>query len=312
MERTRLGNSGLEVSRLCLGTWNMGGSQGWGPKSDEDSIRVIRQVLDGGCNFVDSAEGYGGGHSEEVLGRALQGRREGVVVGTKLVQCDPALVEGRLDGALKRLGTDHVDLYICHWPSPSLPLDDFMGEVARLRDKGKCRAIGASNFDLGQMKVAVRHGAVSLQPPFNVLWRIIDKDVLPYCREQNVAVTPYSPLAQGLLTGRFTRASEAARAGPRSSNVLFQEPVFSAAKAAARVVDQVADELGATSSRVALAWVLQTDGVTSPIVGVSRMDQWEDNAKALDVKLEAEQYTRISEAGLAVWSRFDEDAKMWG
>jgi len=312
MERVPLGNSSLQVSRLCLGTWNMAGSEGWGPENDEQSIRIIRQVMDAGCNFIDSAHGYGGGHSEEVLGRALEGRRDEAVVATKIVQCDPSEVEGQLDAALARLRTDHLDLYIVHWPRPSMSLEDFMGEMTRLRDKGKTREIGTSNFDLDQMKVAVRHGAVSLQPPFNALWRIIDRDVLPFCHEHSVAVTPYSPLAQGLLTGRYTREGAEKKGGPRDSNLLFKEPVFSKAKDAARVVDEVADQIGATSAQVALAWVLHTEGITAPIVGVSRMAQWEDNVRALDLELSAEQYERIGDAGMGVWNEFGDDDTMWG
>jgi len=312
MDYTQLGASGMEVSRLCLGTWNMDGSDGWGPKSDEDSIALIHAVMDTGCNFIDSAHGYGGGHSEEVLGRALEGRRDEAIVSTKLVQCEPEKVEGQLDAALARLRSDYVDIYICHWPRPSMSLDEFMAELVRLKDKGKARAVGTSNFDLEQMKTAVRHGAVSLQPPYNVVWRLIDRDVLPFCRESNVAVTPYSPLAQGLLTGRYTRGDEETTGGPRKANVLFKEPAFSRAKDAARVVDAVADEVGATSSQVALAWLLRTPGVTAPIVGVSRMAQWEDNLKALEIELAAEQYDRISKAGLAVWDGFTEDDTMWG
>jgi len=311
MERVKLGSSDIEVPRLCLGTWNMDGSKGWGPESDEESIRIIRQVVDSGFNFIDTAIAYGGGHSEEVVGRALEGMREKAIVATKLVQCDPVKAEGELDRALGRMRTDYLDLFIVHWPSASGSLDDFMAEMARLRDKGKCKAVGVSNFNLEQMQVAARRGAVSLQPPFNVVWRIIDRDVLPFCREHNVAVTPYSPLAQGLLTGRFTREGEAVPAGIRAANVLFKEPVFTKAKAAARVVDRVADEIGATSSQVALAWLLHTEGVTSPIVGVSSMKQWQDNVKALEVGLTPKQYSRISEAGTKVWSEFSDDATMW-
>jgi len=296
MERVKLGKSSLEVSRLCLGTWNMDGSQDWGPRTDQESIELIHKVLDTGCNFIDSAHGYGGGHSEEVVGKALEGgRRKEVILATKIVQGDPSEIEPSLDAALKRLRTDYLDLYIVHWPRPSMSLDDFLSEMVAMRDKGKTREIGVSNFDLAQMQTAARYGVVSLQPPFNVLWRIIDKDVLPFCRDNNIAVTPYSPLAQGLLTGRFTRKGEQPDAKVRKSNFLFKEPVFSA-----------------TSSQVALAWVLQTDGITSPIVGVSRFSQWEDNMKALEIRLSDEQYSRISEAGMRVWAHFTDDDTMWG
>jgi len=313
MDYVRLGSTDLEVSRLCLGTWNMSGSEGWGPEDDEQSIELIRRVQDGGCNFFDTAHVYGNGHSEEVLGRALADgdRRERAVITTKIIQCPVEKVEPSLDDALRRLRTGYVDVYIVHWPRASLPLEEFFGEMRRMVEVGKARHVGVSNFDLEQMRMAVRHGAVSLQPPYNALWRLIEPEVLPFCREHSVAVTPYSPLAQGLLTGRFSRAREP-NTGIRTQNQLFQEPLFSKAREAAAVVDAVADEHGRTSSQVALAWLLQTEGVTAPIVGVSRWSQWQDNVGALDVTLSEEQYARISAAGLEVWRLLPADATMWG
>ena len=312
MDYVRLGKSDREVSRLCLGTWNMAGSKGWGPEDDERSIDLIRRAQDSGCNFFDSAHSYGGGHAEEVLGRALAegDRRERAIVATKLIQCPPERLEPSLDAALERLQTDYLDLYIVHWPRPSLPLEEFFGAMAELRERGKVRELGVSNFDLEQVKVAARFGVVSLQPPYNVLWRIIDPEVLPFCRENDIAVTPYSPLAQGLLTGRFTRASEALT-GIREANVLFKEPVFGKAKEVASLVDEIADGLGRTSSQVALAWLLRTQGVTSPIVGISKWSHWEDNVGALEVELSDEDYRRLSEAGMEVWNMLPADATMW-
>ncbi|MGD2175408.1 MAG: aldo/keto reductase [Candidatus Brocadiaceae bacterium] len=313
MDYVRLGGSDLEVSRLCLGTWNMGGSRGWGPEDDARSIELIRRAQDSGCNFFDSAHGYGRGHAEEILGRALEedNRRERAVVGTKIMQCAPRRVEPSLDAALKRLRSDYVDLYIVHWPRPSQSLEAFLATMVEMREKGKARQIGVSNFNLEQMKLADRYGVVSLQPPYNVLWRIIEPEVLPFCRERDIGVTPYSSLAQGLLTGRFTR-SEEPPTGIRTRNVLFEEPVFTKAREAAGVVDEIADDHGRTSSQVALAWLLHTEGVTAPIVGISKWEQWMDNLGALDVQLSDEEYDRISRAGMAVWDMLPEDATMWG
>lgn len=313
MEMVKLGNSDLEVSRLCLGTWNMGGTEGWGPDDDERSIELIRRAQDGGCNFFDSAHGYGRGHAEEVLGLALAegDRRERAVVATKLVHCDPERVEPSLDAALQRLQSDYYDIYIVHWPRPSLSLDEFLGKMCEMKEKGKAREIGVSNFNLEQAQVAARYGAVTLQPPYNVLWRIIEPEVLPFCRRSGIAVTPYSPLAQGLLTGRFSRTTEQTT-GIRTSNLLFKEPVFSKARQAAAVVDGVADRLGATSSQVALAWLLKTDPIIIPIVGISKWSHWEDNVGALQVELSDEDYETISAAGLEVWNMFSADDTMWG
>jgi len=312
MEYVKLGSSDLRVSRLCLGTWNMA-SEGWGPQDDEKSIDLIRRVQDAGCNFFDSAHGYGRGKAEAVLGRALAegDRRDRAVIATKIMQCRPEHVESQLDSALQRLGTDHVDLYIVHWPRESRPVEPFIEKMVEMKEKGKARQIGVSNFNLEQMQAAAPYGIVSLQPPFNLLWRIIEPEVLSFCRDANIAVTPYSPLAQGLLTGRFSRSDEPLRAY-RRSNVLFQEPVFARARQAAGVVDEVADAHGWTSSQVALAWVLQTPGIVSPLVGISRWEHWTDNSGALDIELSQEEYDRLSEAGMAVWNMLPADATMWG
>ncbi len=313
MKRIRLDGTEMKVTRLCLGTWNMSGQEGWGPQEDEKSIELIRRVQDSGCNFFDTAHVYGGGHAEKVLGEALAdgNRRERAIVSTKVMQGDPDGVEPQLDAALERMQTDYVDIYIVHWPRPSLSLPDFMSEMARMREEGKAAQIGVSNFNLEQMKVAAEYDIVSLQPPYNALWREIEGDVLPFCRENGIAVTPYSPLAQGLLTGRFSRGMEE-KTGVRKNNVLFEEPVFSQARKAAAVVDQVADAHGWSSSQVALAWLLQTPGVTSPIVGISRWEHWEDNGGALEVELTDDEYEQISEAGMKVWEMLPENAAMWG
>jgi len=313
MDYLPLGKSEIEVSRLCLGTWNMGGAEGWGPDDDERSIELIRQAQDTGCNFFDSAHGYGRGHAEEVLGRALAegDRRERAVVATKIVQCEPERVEPSLDGALENLQTDYLDLYIVHWPRPSMSLEKFLDKMLEMKQKGKVREIGVSNFNLEQMKVAAERGVVSLQPPYNILWRTIESDVLPFCRENGIAVTPYSPLAQGLLTGRFSRTEEELT-GIRKSNVLFREPVFSKAREVASLVDEIADRHGCTSSQIALAWLLMTEGVTAPIVGISKWRHWLANLGALDVCLSDEEHERLGAAGMEVWNMLPEDATMWG
>lgn len=313
MDYLTLGNSDIQVSRLCLGTWNMGGTEGWGPEDDEKSIDLVRRVQDTGCNFFDTAHGYGRGHAEQVLGRALAegDRRARAVVATKITHCEPERVEPSLDAALKNLQSDYVDLYMVHWPRPSMSLEGFLEKMVEMKEKGKARHIGVSNFNLEQMQVAAQYGVVSLQPPYNILWRIIEPEVLPFCRDNDIAITPYSSLAQGLLTGRFSRTDEELT-GIRTSNLLFKEPVFAKAREAAALVDEIADEHGCTSSQVALAWLLKTDGVTSPIVGISKWSHWEDNLASLEVPLSDEQYARLSEAGMEVWGMFTDDATMWG
>ena len=309
MEKVPLGNSGIEVSRVCFGTWNVNTKQAdWGPGDEDAAHRLLYHALDSGCNFVDTARGYG--DSEEVLGRALKGRREDVVLATKLVQCPPEEVGPGVAASLQCLQTDYIDLYICHWPSPSKSLEAFFEALARERDAGRIRAIGVSNFNLAQLKVAVQFGAVSLQPPFSILWRFAN-DTLEFCRVNGIAVTPYSPLAQGLLTGRYSHG-EGAATGPRKNNALFKEDLFPRSVEVAREVDRIAERMGCESSQVALAWVLQTPGITTPIVGASSAEQWDANIAALGVTLADEDYQRLDAMGRAVWGSEDPEDAMWG
>lgn len=311
MDKTTLGDSGIDVTRLCLGTWNMGGQAGWGPKDEDSAVALIRHALDGGCNFVDTARGYGRGKSEEVVGKAVAGRRDQVVIATKMLQCTAEEARANVEASLKALQTDYVDLYICHWPVPSMPMEPFFEEMVGQREAGNIRAIGVSNFNLEQIRVALAYGVVSLQPPFSIVWRA-PEGVLQFCRDHNVAVTPYCPLAQGLLTGRYTRQKSDDRGGPRKHNLLFSDEMLPHSLGAAAQVDTVADRMGQTSAQVALAWALQTPGIKSVLVGASSSAQWDQNVGALGVALSEEDYQRLDAAGLEVWSRFAPEDAMWG
>ncbi len=308
MEQIALGNAGFDVSRFCMGTWNMCSDSGWGPDDEKKCSDLIHHALDSGCNFIDSARGYG--DSEEVVGRALKGRRDKVHIATKQMHCPAEQLRQAVETSLKNLQTDYIDLYICHWPSPSQSLDDFFGELDRQREAGKILAIGVSNFNLEQMKVAHKYGVASLQPPFSIVWRCAD-EILAFCRENNIAVTPYSPLAQGLLTGRYSRG-EVETTGPRKSNVLFKDPMFPHARKVAAEVDAIADRMGCASSQVALAWLLKTPGITCPIVGASSIEQWNSNTRAFEVQLPDEDYERLDRMGREVWGMVDPEDAMWG
>lgn len=310
MEKVALGSSGIMVSRLCQGAWNFAGGPGWGPDGEQTAIALLRTALDRGVNFIDTARGYGKGVSEQIVGKAVAGRRSECVIATKMLCCPPEEVDTNVDESLKCLGTDYIDLYICHWPRPSVPLEPWFERMVRVRESGKVRAIGVSNFDLAQMRVAQRYGAVSLQPPYSILWRVPD-EVLAFCREKNIAVTPYSPLAQGLLAGRFTRQA-AELSGIRAKNLLFADKTREAALAVARQVDAVADRLGCTSSQVALAWLLRCPGTIIPIVGASRLEQLEENLAAVDVRLPDADFAALDRAGRKVWEMIGPDESMWG
>jgi aryl-alcohol dehydrogenase-like predicted oxidoreductase len=306
---TLLGGSGIEVSRVCLGTWNMSRMAGWGPADDKQAVRLIQYAVDGGCTFIDTARAYGGGHAEKLVGQALRGRRDRVVIATKMFHCLPAEVAPQLEESLRCLETDRIDLYYCHWPRPSLALEPFLEALCRERDAGRIRAIGVSNFDLAQMQLAARFGAVVLQPPLSVLWSI-PEPVMAFCRDHAISLAAYSPLAQGLLTGRY-RNGVAGITGVRGSNMLFSERLAPHALRVAGLVDDLARRLGCTSSQVALAWLLQTPGVASVIVGASRVEQWDENLGCLGVTLPAADYERLDREGRGVWEMLGPEATMW-
>ncbi|MDH4180211.1 MAG: aldo/keto reductase, partial [Armatimonadota bacterium] len=204
-----------------------------------------------------------------------------------------------------------VDLYICHWPVKRLPMEPFFEEMVRLREAGTIRAIGVSNFDRGQLEFVMQYGVVSLQPPFSVLWRV-PEELRAFCIENDIAITPYSSLAQGLLTGRYTREAAMRAGGHHERNILFSQELWPHAIEAASAVDVVADRLGRTSAEVALAWVLNTPGITSALVGVSQPSQWDRNLDALRLDLGRRDYDEIDAAGRALWDRFGPDDNMWG
>jgi aryl-alcohol dehydrogenase-like predicted oxidoreductase len=310
MEKVELGSSGIQVSRLCLGTWNMCGEEGWGPVDDQASIDLIHYAMDHGCNCIDTARGYGNGYSERIVGKAIKGRREDVIVATKMFHCPADQVGGYIDQSLECMQTDYIDLYLCHWPFPSLPLEPFFDSMIAEKEKGRIRAIGASNFDARQMAIAKQYGVCSLQPPLSILWRIPD-ETMDFCRDHQVAMTPYSPLAQGLLTGRYSRGTSDIT-GVRLNNQLFSDQIYPKALGVARTVDQIADKLDRLSSQVALAWLLQTPGIASLIVGASNIEQWRQNLGSLDLVLADSDYELLDREGREVWDLLGSKETMWG
>src|SRR2546425_8794344 len=203
MERARLGRTDIEVSRLCMGCMQ---ASGWASSDEVQFVTTVRHGLDMGLNFLDTAAAYGDGYSEESVSKAIAGRRHQVVIGTKFnfFQSRPKDVRLSLEQSLRRLRTDYIDLFQQHWPSANIPLADTIGELERLKEEGKIRAIGVSNLVEPEWEELGNPSRIdSLQPAYNLLWRSIETNVLPLCRRYNLAVIPYSPLCHGVLVGRF-------------------------------------------------------------------------------------------------------------
>ncbi len=313
MEYRLFGRTGVKVSPLCLGCMMFGGRTGL-----EESCAIIDRALDAGINFFDTANVYSRGRSEEVTGEALKrnGKRSRVVLATKvhgtMADDDPNaqgtsrrhIIE-QCDASLRRLQTDYIDLYQLHRPRPEIAIDETLRALDDLIRSGKVRYIGTSTFAAWQVveslwtsKELVLNRFVCEQPPYNLLDRRIERELLPMARTYGIATIPWSPIGGGLLTGKYRRGEAAptdSRYGGATLNELqrrrMQERVYDVTEA----LQPLADAKGVPMAQLALAWVLHQPGVTSPIIGPRTMEQLEDNLKALDVTVTAEDRARIDQ-----------------
>ena len=290
METRRLGNSDMDITPIGVGAWAMGGGGwefGWGPQADSDSLAAIHEALDSGINWIDTAAVYGLGHSERVVGRALKGRLKRPFVFTKcsMVWNDfgeighslkARSIRREVEDSLRRLELDVIDLYQVHWPDPDADIEEGWTEMARLQDEGKVRYIGVSNFNVQQMKRAQRIAPItSLQPPYSLLAREAEDEILPYALRSNIGVIVYSPMYSGLLSGAMTRAriQQFAADDWRGRNPNFQEPLLSRNLRLVQLLREIGDRYGLTPGEVAIAWTLHNFAVTAAIVGVRTREQ---------------------------------------
>lgn len=302
----QLGSSSLHLSPIGLGTWAMGGGGwkfGWGEQDDAESIRAIRAGLDAGINWIDTAAIYGHGRAEQIVGEAIAGRRDDVIVATKCGRVwegdsreigkslRRASVLAEVDASLRRLNVDVIDLYQIHWPEPDEEVEEGWTAVADLIRSGKVRFGGVCNFNVTQLERAQAiHPITSLQPPYSMLKRDIEAEIVPWCEAHGVGILAYSPMQAGLLTGAFTRERVAALPADdwRSRNPFFQEPMLSANLRVAEGLRPIAARLGITVAQLALAWVLRLPAVTSAIAGARRPEQIQETVRAGAIQLPAD------------------------
>ncbi len=312
MQTRKFGNTDLETTPIGFGSWAVGGSgwaAGWGPQDDEESVEAIRRSLERGVNWIDTAAVYGLGHSEEIVARALEGVPEGErpYVFTKCSMIwdengeighslKAESVKRECEDSLRRLRTDVIDLYQIHWPNPEEEIEEGWSAMAELKAEGKVRYIGVSNFDVGQMERAREIAPIdSLQPPYSMLSRDVEDEILPFCREHGIAVIVYSPMKSGLLTGKMTkeRAENLPEDDWRSRASAFREPQLSRNLELVELLREIGGRYDASPAEVAIAWTLRQPGVTGAIVGGRRPDQVDGVVGAADLKLGEDELDEI-------------------
>lgn len=315
MQTRKMGNTDVELTVIGFGAWAIGGGKwqfGWGPQDDKESIAAIQKGLDLGINWIDTAAAYGLGRSERVVGEAVKGRRDEVFIATKcsLVWDDKqsGMISSRLkagsvrkeaEDSLKRLGVDVIDLYQVHWPRPDADIEEGWSEIAKLVKEGKVRYAGVSNFSVSQMKrCQAIHPIASLQPPYSMLERGVEEELLEYCHKNGIGVVAYSPMASGLLTGKFTRERIAALPDDdwrRERGRHFQDPELGLNLNLVERLTTIANRNNRSVGQLAVAWVLRRPEVTSAIVGARNPQQIAEIAPAADWRLNDDELIQIEE-----------------
>jgi aryl-alcohol dehydrogenase-like predicted oxidoreductase len=313
MKRQKLGNSSMEITKIGFGSWAVGGPGyefSWGKQDDNDSIKAIHKALELGVNWIDTAAVYGAGHSEEVVGEAVkQWSGQKPFIFTKCTNLwdenkkvyhyyKPESIRKECEDSLRRLKMDAIDLYQMHWPpDDDSEIDPAWEAMAKLKDEGKVKQIGVSNFNVKQMEQAKRIAPItSLQPPYSLLRRKIEKEILPYCKEQNIGVIVYSPMASGILTGTMTK--ERARNLPdndwRKRSPNFTEPKISSNLKVVDKLREIGTKYGRGPGEIAVAWVLSNHAVTGAIVGARNEKQVSGVYHASELELSNDDLAEIN------------------
>jgi aryl-alcohol dehydrogenase-like predicted oxidoreductase len=308
MKYRNLGKSGLKVSQLCLGTNNFGGQI-----SEEASLKIVNKALDCGINVIDTANIYTGGKSEEIIGKAVKGRRDEAVIATKV---GFGAVEGpnrsglsrkhiinQVEHSLQSLQTDFIDIYYMHHFDPETPLEESLRTFDYLVRQGKVRYLACSNFKAWQIakahEICENHDLeklIAIQPPYNLLQRDIEGDIIPYCQQEELGILTYTPLMGGFLTGKYSKASPP----PAGSRFKYNPRLWERASkesnfAVLEQIENVADDVGIPVSKLAISWILKNPAITAPIVGASSVEQVEENSQITEINLNDDTYQRLND-----------------
>lgn len=306
-----LGNSDLQLTPIGFGAWAIGGGNwefGWGPQDDKESIAAIHRALDVGINWIDTAAIYGLGHSEEIVAKAVKSARHKPLVFTKCSMrwhADRSIYRSlkaeslaeEVENSLRRLGVETIDLYQIHWPDPPDQIEEGWATLARFKEQGKVRHIGVSNFNVEQMRRIEKIAPItSLQPPYSMLRRAIEAEILPFAQAHNIGVINYSPMVSGLLTGKMTAERVAGLPADdwRRRGVEFKEPRLSRNLRLVELLREIGSGHNTSPGVVAVAWTLHHPAITAAIVGGRSGEQVEGVAAALELRLSEEEYGKIN------------------
>jgi len=296
MNERKVGNTGLKVTPIAYGAWGIGGYPFWKVDDDESSINALKKAFNSGINIFDTAPVYGFGHSEELVRQALSDHRDEIVIATKFGlswrkreiggiynDAKEATVMKEVEDSLKRLGTNRIDIYQLHWPDPKTPIKETMETLNKIKEKGLIKAIGVSNYSIDQLKEALKYTTVdSIQPKYNMLHRDIEKDLVPFCIENDIAIFPYSPLASGLLTGKYTEGvkfddwrGHFKIAQGKEGKVMFEK---------IKKLKGIAESNNVPLTQLVIRWTIEQPGITSALVGCNTPEHVEHNIQALDIE----------------------------
>jgi aryl-alcohol dehydrogenase-like predicted oxidoreductase len=311
-ETRQLGNSDLHLTPIGYGAWAIGGGNwefAWGEQDDNESIQTIERAIESGINWIDTAAVYGLGHSEEVVAKALKRLGKKPYVFTKCSMrwdadrkiyrsLSAASLQEELDNSLRRLQVETIDLYQIHWPDPEGDIEEAWETLAKFKKQGKVRYIGVSNFNVEQMKRIQKIAPItSLQPPYSILRRDIEAEILPFCQKNHIGVINYSPMVSGLLTGKMTRERIASLPADdwRKRNRNFNEPLLSRNLKLIELLRKIGEEHGVEAGVVAIAWTLRHPAITAAIVGARRPSQIDGILPAAVFRLSEEEILRIED-----------------
>ena len=317
MQTRQLGQSDLQITPIIMGTWQAGKKM-WAGIEDEETTKAIRTAYESGITTIDTAIVYGNGHSERIVAKALFDVRDKVVYASKVfanrLSFDKLIAS--CEESLSNLNTDYIDLYQIHWPSgsfnsPVIPISESMEALNKLKEQGKIRAIGVSNFSREQLAEASQYGRIdSLQPPYSLFWRQVEKDAMPYCIENNISILAYSSLAQGILTGKFGDNPQFAEGDHRADHRLFKPENYQRVQKALSELKPIAQEHNCTLAQLALAWLI-AQPQTNAIAGARNSQQVTDNIKAVNITLSESELEKIDRIGRQVTDSLDNNPVMW-